>query len=67
LWLGADDVVLAVGFVPNWADIDHEFFGCDEGVELSVCAVGETIADAEGVFWANFHDYVGRIFSTQSR
>ena len=50
-----NDIVLAVGFVPDGSDIDAEFFGCDEGVELGVCAVGETIADAESVFWANFH------------
>jgi hypothetical protein len=53
--LGTDDVVLAIGFVPNWADIDPEFFGCDEGFELSVCAIGETIANAEGEFWTGFH------------
>ena len=55
LWLGADDVVLAVGFVPNWADIDAELFGGDEGVELGVRAVGEAIADSESVFGAKFH------------
>jgi hypothetical protein len=56
--LGTDDVVLAIGFVPNWADIDPKFFGCDEGFELSVCAIGETIANAEGEFWTGFHGIV---------
>ena len=63
--MGADDVVLAVGLVPNWADIDPEFFGCDEGVELGMRAVGETVADSEGVFGANFHSGNRKRFSPQ--
>ena len=62
--MGADDVVLAIGFIPNWADINPEFFGCDEGIELSVRAVGEAIAYSESVFWTNFHGCVGRMFFT---
>jgi hypothetical protein len=53
--LGADDVVLAVGLVPDRGDVDAEFLGFDEGGELGVRAIGETIADAEGVFRAGFH------------
>jgi hypothetical protein len=56
LRLGADDFVLAVGLVPGWADVDAEFFGSDECLELSVCSVGETIADTEGEFRTGFHE-----------
>ena len=55
LRLGANDVVLAVGLVPGRADVDAEFLGGDEGLELRVGAVGETIADTEGKFWTDFH------------
>lgn len=55
LRLGADDFVLAVGLVPGGADVDAEFFGRDEGLELSVCAVGEAIANTEGEFGTGFH------------
>ncbi len=55
LRLGTDDVVLAVGFVPDRADVDAEFFGGDEGLELGMRAIGETISDAEGEFRAGFH------------
>ncbi len=58
LWLGADDGVLTVGFVPDRGDVDAELFGRDEGFELSVGAVGETIADSEGVFWTGFHNFL---------
>ena len=47
--------MLAVGLVPNWCDVDAEFLGGDEGFELGVRAVGETVADSKGVFGANFH------------
>lgn len=55
LGLGADDFVLAVGLVPGGADVDAEFFGGDEGLELGVSAVGEAIADTESEFWTDFH------------
>jgi hypothetical protein len=58
LRLGTDDVVLTVGFVPDRGDVDAEFLGGDEGLELGVRAVGETIADSESVFWADFHGCV---------
>jgi hypothetical protein len=57
LWLGSDDLVLAVGFVPGWADVYPEFFGGDEGLKLSVCSVGETIADTKGEFRTGFHEF----------
>ena len=56
LGLGADNFVLAVGFIPGGADIDSEVFGCDKGLELGVGAVGEAIADAEGILWTDFHE-----------
>lgn len=55
LRFGADDAMLAVGFIPGRADLDAEFFGGDEGLELSVSAVGEAVTDAEGEFRAGFH------------
>jgi len=48
--------VLAVGLVPSGADIDAEVFSGDESLELCVCTVSETIANAEGVFRAGFHE-----------
>ena len=59
LWLGSDDLVLTVGFVPSWADVDPEFFGGDEGLKLSVCSVGETIANTKGEFRTGFHELLG--------
>ena len=58
LGLGADDFVLAVGLVPGGADVDAEFFGGDESLELSVCSVGEAIANAEGEFRTDFHEFL---------
>jgi len=55
LRFGADDVVLAVGLVPGGADVDAEFLGGDEGLQLGVGTAGETIADAEGEFRTDFH------------
>ena len=56
LGFGADDFVLAVGLVPGGADVNAEFFGGDEGLKLSVCAVGEAIADTESEFRTGFHE-----------
>ena len=55
LRLGADDFVLAVRLVPSGADVDTEFLGGDEGLELGVSAVGEAIADSESEFRTGFH------------
>ena len=51
--------MLTVGFVPGRADVDPEFFGEDKGLELSLCSVGETIANAKGEFRTGFHELLG--------
>ena len=48
--LGADDIVLAVGLVPDRDDLDAELLGGDAGGELGFGFVGEAIAHAEGEF-----------------
>ena len=48
--LGADDVVLAVGLVPDRHDLDAKLLGGDAGGELGFGFVGEAIAHAEGEF-----------------
>ncbi|MEY3911676.1 MAG: hypothetical protein RLY37_1144, partial [Verrucomicrobiota bacterium] len=48
--LGADDVVLAVGLVPDRDDFDAELLGGDAGGELGFGFVGEAVAHAEGEF-----------------
>ena len=57
LRFGADDEVFAVGLVPDRRDIDAEFLGCNEGLELGMGTVGETIANAEGEFRTRFHEW----------
>ncbi len=47
--------MLAAEFVPDGSDIDPEFSGGNKCFELGVRAVGETIADAEGVLWVGFY------------
>ena len=48
--LGADDVVLAVGLVPDRHDLDAELLGRKAGGELGFGFVGEAVAHAEGEF-----------------
>ena len=48
--LGADDVVLAVGLVPDRHDLDAELLGREAGGELGFGFVGEAVAHAEGEF-----------------
>ena len=48
--LGADDVVLAVGLIPDRHDFDAEFLGRDAGSELGFGFVGEAVAHTEGEF-----------------
>jgi hypothetical protein len=54
--VGAEDGVCAVRLVPNRRDVEAELLGFDECGELGVGASGETIADAECVFRAFFHN-----------
>ena len=48
--LGSDDVVLAVGLVPDRHDLDAELLGRKAGGELGFGFVGEAVAHAEGEF-----------------
>ena len=48
--LGADDIVLAVGLVPDRNDLDAKLLGGDAGGELCFGFVGEAVAHAEGEF-----------------
>lgn len=47
--LGADERVLAIGFVPDGRDVDAGIAGVDDGLKLRLALSGEAVAHAEGV------------------
>ena len=56
LRVGADEGVLAVGFVPDGHDGDALRGGELKGVELGLGLVGETVAHADGEFFECQHE-----------
>jgi hypothetical protein len=59
--LGADDVVLAVGFVPDGNDFDAVVRGLDAGLELGFRLMSEAVAHADGEL-AEFERVGGHTF-----
>ena len=50
-WFGADQIVFAVGLVPDGRYLNSMFNGFLEGTELGFSLVTESVADAEGEWW----------------